>query len=112
MGEKKTLTDLVNQFSDEVESLLDFEQETDRAVLVIAVDRGADRGKVRAFGSKQLIELGIYELLSREEMREVRHRLTSALSLKMAREIQAEANAIVPQVALEIFKSINELEQK
>lgn len=94
MEEKKTLTDLVNQFADEVESLSDWEQETDRAVLIIASDRGADRGKLRAYGSKQLIELGIYELLNRAEMREVRHHLTSSLALKMAREIQVEANAI------------------
>lgn len=86
MEEKKTLIDIVNQFADDVEDLHNWEQEEDRAVLVIAAD-ASDGGKVRAFGNDVFIEKGIFELLTRKETRDMRHRLTKALSLLMLQEL-------------------------
>lgn len=87
MKEKKTLFDLVNQFTDDVEDLHNWEQEADRAVLIIAAD-ARDGGKVRAFGNDAFIEKGIFELLTRKETRHMRHRLTKALSLLMLQELE------------------------
>lgn len=87
MEEKKTLIDLVNQFTDDVEDLRNWEQEADRAVLIIAAD-GNDTDRIGAFGNVNLIELGIFKLLTQKETRDMRHRLTKALSLLMTQELE------------------------
>ncbi|MDO4706935.1 MAG: hypothetical protein Q4A61_00745 [Porphyromonadaceae bacterium] len=72
------LVDLANAFRDQIEDLHDWERETERCAVVIAVDPQSDMASIGVVGAEKAIEIGLLTVIFNILRPESRERLAKA----------------------------------
>lgn len=98
----KGIIEQVRAFGEDLAKQENWREVDDKAVVVLALDAEDSIACTVGLGDKRIIEIMLYGFLTQEEHKELRHRLTKALALKMAQELDADkriTEAITNQTA-------------